>query len=74
MPDFERAKRAYIAGQDAAFRELLSRWVSDESISDAEFSAKVGQLEWDMAMDRIKWMNEKSPEAGVDASRTDDVE
>lgn len=71
MDDVEA--RAYLAEQDARFRDLVRLWASDETISNSEFGKMVSNLDWALGMNKIKWFADRN-RSGVDESQPGKVE
>lgn len=64
----------YVANQHAKFRDLVSFWAADKTISNAEFGQMVSKLDWDFGMIRMEWLakrklaeRQRSPEEILDS-------
>lgn len=74
MKELDGISKAFVAGQDTHFREMVKGWAVDETISNAEFSRLVVDLGWNQAMERLQFLSTVSiSKQGVDASQPSKV-
>lgn len=66
--ELDAVTKAFVAGQNTHFREMVKGWALDEDISNEEFSRLVTDLDWAQACDRMEWQGKMAFKNRVDGN------